>query len=114
MEIPKGFGDIRLLGIPTVHDRVIQQAINQILQPIINPNFSPSSYGFRPCLSAIHAVLSVRNAIKDGYSYAVDIDLSCFFDNVDHGLLMNRVAKWVDDKRVLKLREMETHIIQDC
>ena len=79
VEIPKGNGDMRQLGIPTVHDRVIQQAINQILQPIFNPHFSPSSYGFRPCLSAIHAVLSVRNAIKDGYSYAVDIDLSCFF-----------------------------------
>ena len=103
VEIPKGNGDIRQLGIPTVHDRVIQQAINQVLQTKIDRHFSPNSYGFRPNRSAHHAIFSVRHAIEDGYRYAVDIDLAKFFDHIDHDLLMCRVAKWVDDDRVLKL-----------
>ncbi|NOR79379.1 MAG: group II intron reverse transcriptase/maturase [Methyloprofundus sp.] len=103
VEIPKSNGGIRLLGIPSVNDRVIQQAITQVLQPIIDPDFSEHSHGFRPNRSAHHAVKSVQRGIKGGYGYAVDIDLSKFFDNVDHDLLMNRLAKWVDDKRVLAL-----------
>jgi RNA-directed DNA polymerase len=103
VEIPKSNGGIRLLGIPCVNDRVIQQAITQCLQPIIDPDFSDHSHGFRPNRCAHHAVKSVQNGIKQGYGYAVDIDLSKFFDNVDHDLLMNRLSKWVDDKRVLAL-----------
>lgn len=103
VEIPKPNGGIRLLGIPCVNDRVIQQAITQCLQPIIDPDFSDHSHGFRPNRSAHHAVKAVQEGIKQGYGYAVDIDLSKFFDNVDHDLLMNRVSKWVDDKRVLAL-----------
>ena len=103
VEIPKPNGGTRLLGIPCVNDRVIQQAITQCLQPIIDPDFSEHSHGFRPNRSAHHAVKAVQEGIKQGYDYAVDIDLSKFFDNVDHDLLMNRVSKWVDDKRVLAL-----------
>jgi RNA-directed DNA polymerase len=103
VEIPKPNGGVRLLGIPAVNDRVIQQAITQILQPIIDPHFSTHSYGFRPNRSAHQAVRMVQGAIKEGYGFAVDIDLSKFFDEVDHDLLMNRVGKWVDDKQVLAL-----------
>jgi len=103
IEIPKPNGGIRLLGIPSVNDRVIQQAICQALQPIIDPQFSDHSHGFRPNRNAHQAVKSVQRAIKDGYSHAVDIDLSKFFDEVDHDLLMDRVSKWVDDPRVLAL-----------
>ena len=103
VEIPKANGGVRCLGIPSVNDRVIQQAISQTLQPVIDPDFSAHSYGFRPNRSAHQAVKAVQEGIKQGYGYAVDIDLSKFFDNVDHDLLMNRVSKWVDDKRVLAL-----------
>ncbi len=103
VEIPKPNGGSRLLGIPSVNDRVIQQAITQVLQPIIDSDFSEQSYGFRPNRSAHQAVKAVQESIKQGYGYAVDIDLSKFFDNVDHDLLMNRVSKWVDDQRVLAL-----------
>ena len=103
IEIPKPNGGIRLLGIPTVNDRVIQQAINQILQPLIDPTFSVHSYGFRPYLSAHHAVRAVQRHIKEGYRYAVDIDLAKFFDHVDHDLLMHRLSQRIDDKQVLAL-----------
>jgi len=103
VDIPKPNGGTRLLGIPTINDRVIQQAISQTLQNVIDPCFSEHSYGFRPKRSAHGAVKAVQAAIKEGYRYAVDIDLSKFFDQVDHDLLMHRLAKWVDDKRVLKL-----------
>jgi RNA-directed DNA polymerase len=79
VEIPKPNGGIRLLGIPCVNDRVIQQAITQCLQPIIDPDFSDHSYGFRPLRSAHQTVKSVQNSIRQGYGYAVDIDLSKFF-----------------------------------
>ncbi|MEE9356414.1 MAG: group II intron reverse transcriptase/maturase [Methylococcaceae bacterium] len=103
VEIPKPNGGSRLLGIPSVHDRVIQQAIAQVLQPLIDPDFSNHSHGFRPLRSAHDAVKSVQKGIKDDYGYAVDIDLSKFFDNVDHDLLMNRLGKWVADKQLLAL-----------
>ena len=103
IEIPKPNGGIRLLGIPSVNDRVIQQAICQALQPIIDPQFSDHSHGFRPNRNAHQAVKAVQRGVKDGYSHAVDIDLSKFFDEVDHDLLMDRVSKWVDDPRVLAL-----------
>jgi len=103
IEIPKPNGGIRLLGIPSVNDRVIQQAICQALQPIIDPHFSDHSHGFRPNRNAHQAVKAVQRGIKDGYSHTVDIDLSKFFDEVDHDLLMNRVSKWVNDPCVLAL-----------
>jgi len=103
VEIPKATGGTRPLGIPTVLDRLIQQAIAQVLQPMFDPHFSESSFGFRPGRSAHDAVFRVRDFIRKGYRVAVDADLSKFFDTVDHDVLMCRVAKRVRDKRVLWL-----------
>ena len=101
--IPKRTGGKRPLGIPTVLDRVIQQAILQVLQPIFDPGFSESSFGFRPRHCAHDAVRKVRQIIDKGYKYVVDVDLSKFFDRVNHDLLMTRVARKAKDKRVLRL-----------
>jgi len=103
VEIPKRSGGNRPLGIPTVTDRLIQQAISQILTPIFDPEFSDFSYGFRPGRSAHDAVYKVREYIKQGFRIAVDMDLSKFFDTVNHDVLMHRVARKIKDKRVLKL-----------
>ena len=103
VEIPKPTGGARPLGIPTVLDRLIQQAIAQVLSPIFDPDFSDSSFGFRPGRSAHHAVHKAREYIRQGYRIAVDMDLSKFFDTVDHDVLMLRVARKVRDKRVLCL-----------
>ena len=103
VEIPKQSGGTRPLGIPTVTDRLIQQAIARVLMPIFDPEFSDSSYGFRPGRSAHDAVYKVREYIKEGYRIAVDMDLSKFFDTVNHDVLMHRVARKIKDKRVLKL-----------
>ena len=102
-EIPKRSGGKRPLGIPTVLDRVIQQAILQVLQPLFDPAFSESSYGFRPHRSAHDAVKCVRSILDSGYTSVVDIDLLKFFDRVNHDILMSRVARKVKDKRVLRL-----------
>jgi len=91
------------LGIPTVLDRLIQQAIAQVLSPIFDPTFSDSSFGFRPGRSAHHAVYKAREYIREGYRIAVDMDLSKFFDTIDHDILMYLVARKVRDKRVLRL-----------
>ena len=101
--IPKPDGGSRPLGIPTVLDRLIQQAIAQVLTPIFDPHFSESSYGFRSGRSAHDAVRQVKKLFRSGYRYAVDADLSKFFDTVNHNLLMRCVEKRVKDKRVLKL-----------
>jgi RNA-directed DNA polymerase len=103
VEIPKSAGGTRPLGIPTVVDRVIQQAIAQMLVPIFDPGFSEHSYGFRPGRSAHDAVKQVRTYIGEGYRCAVDMDLAKFFDMVNHDVLMHRVAGKVRDKRVLRL-----------
>lgn len=103
VEIPKPDGGKRPLGIPTVTDRVIQQAIAQVLTPVFDPLFSDSSYGFRPNRSAHDAVRKVRKYIKLGYKYAVDIDLSKFFDMVNHDLLMQRLSRRIKDKPLLRL-----------
>lgn len=101
--IPKRNGGERPLGIPTVSDRVIQQAIAQVLTPIFDPAFSASSHGFRPGRSAHGALEQVRGHLKAGYCIAVDLDLAKFFDNVQHDILMARVARKVRDKRLLAL-----------
>ena len=103
VEIPKVTGGTRSLGIPTVLDRVIQQAIYQVLMPIFDPDFSDHSYGFRPGRSAHDAVRKVREYIQEGHRIAIDLDLSKFFDTVNHDVLMHRVARKVRDKRVLRL-----------
>ena len=101
--IPKPKGGERLLGVPSVVDRVIQQAIAQLLVPTFDPEFSESSFGFRPKRSAHGAVRLVRQKIREGYSVAVDLDLEKFFDRVDHDLLMVLVARKVRDRRLLAL-----------
>ena len=101
--IEKPDGGSRPLGIPTVLDRLIQQAIAQVLIPIFDPYFSDSSYGFRPRRSAHDAIRQVKKLARSGYRIAVDADLSKFFDTVNHDLLMQCVAKRVKDQRVLKL-----------
>jgi len=103
VSIPKPGGGERLLGIPTVVDRVIQQAIAQVLTPIFDPDFSASSFGFRPRRSAHGAIRQVQRYIGEGYRIAIDLDLAKFFDNVQHDVLMARVARKIGDKRLLKL-----------
>ena len=104
VEIPKPGGrGMRRLGIPTVVDRLIQQALLQVLQPGIDPTFSESSYGFRPGRSAHQAVERAREHIRSGYRWVVDMDLEKFFDRVNHDILMSRMARRVKDKRILLL-----------
>jgi RNA-directed DNA polymerase len=103
VEIPKTGGGKRPLGIPAVLDRLIQQAIAQVLGPIFDPEFSEHSFGFRPGRSAHGAVRKVQEYVRQGYRIAVDMDLSKFFDTVNHDALMQRVARKVRDKRVLRL-----------
>lgn len=103
VEIAKPDGGVRQLGIPTVQDRLIQQAIAQVLTPMFEAVFSPHSYGFRPGRSAHQAVQQAQEYIREGYDWVVDIDLEKFFDRVNHDMLMARVARVVKDKRVLKL-----------
>ena len=103
VEIPKPDGGIRLLGIPSVVDRFLQQAIAQVLTPLFESIFSPHSYGFRPGRSAHEAMKQAQEYVQAGYEWAVDIDLEKFFDRVNHDMLMARVARVVKDKGVLKL-----------
>jgi group II intron reverse transcriptase/maturase len=104
VEIPKPGGKgMRQLGIPTVLDRLIQQAMHQVLMPIFDPDFSNSCYGFRPGRSAHDAVLAARSHVAGGRRFVVDLDLEKFFDRVNHDVLMARVARKVTDKRVLRL-----------
>ncbi len=103
VEIPKPNGGIRLLGVPTVMDRFLQQAALQVLSPLFEPHFSEHSYGFRPGRSAHQAVLAARGYQRAGKRWVVDIDLASFFDEVNHDLLMARVRRRVKDVRMLKL-----------
>jgi RNA-directed DNA polymerase len=103
VEIPKPDGGVRLLGIPSVLDRFLQQAVAQALTPLFEPLFSNHSYGFRPGRSAHQAIQQAQTYVQAGYEWAVDIDLEKFFDRVNHDMLMARVARVVKDKKVLKL-----------
>ena len=102
-EIPKASGGVRELGIPIVLDRLIQQAVMQVLQEEWDPSFSELSFGLRPGRSAHQAVTRAQQFLRDGYDWVVDLDLERFFDRVVHDVLMSRVRRRVDDRRVLKL-----------
>ena len=102
-EIDKPDGGVRLLGIPAVLDRLIQQATAQVIEQVWDPTFSESSFGFRPDRSQQDAVLRAKEYLLEGYTYVVDMDLSKFFDRVNHDRLMSRLATKIQDKRVLKL-----------
>lgn len=115
VKIPKGNGKYRQLGIPTVIDRVVQQAIVQVLTPIIDPSFSKSSFGFRPKRSAHDAIKAASAFVKSGKTWVVDIDLEHFFDNVNHDKLMSKLTKLIGDKMLLKLihRFLKVGLMQD-
>src|SRR5215813_262666 len=102
-EIPKAGGGVRQLGIPTVLDRLIQQAILQVLQPRFDPTFSEHSYGFRPKRSAHDAVRAAQRYIQEGRIIVVDLDLEQFFDRVQHDVLMERLSRRIEDRRLLRL-----------
>jgi len=103
VEIKKSLGGTRLLGIPTLMDRMIQQGIAQELTILYDSTFSPSSYGFRPGKNAHQALLKAREYVNEGYDYLVDLDLEQFFDRVNHQYLLNLLKKRIEDRRVLKL-----------
>ncbi len=103
VEIPKPQGGVRMLGIPTVLDRWIQQMLLQVLQPIFEPTFSEHSYGFRPGRSAHDAVRAAQGYILAGKDWVVDMDITKFFDRVNHDILMKRIGELIRDKRVLRL-----------
>jgi len=103
VEIPKPGGGTRMLGIPTVLDRLIQQAVHQVMSPMFDPGFSNHSYGFRPGRSAHQAIKAARQHVEDGRRWVVDIDLEKFFDRVNHDILMSLVKRKVKDRKVLKL-----------
>jgi len=114
VEIPKPGGGMRQLGIPTVVDRLVQQAILQVLDPILDPTFSHSSFGFRPGRGAHDALLQASRYVAEGRSVVVDVDLEKFFDRVNHDLLMGRVARRIGDKRLLTIirRFLEAGMMQ--
>ena len=111
--IPKGGGEMRKLGIPTVLDRFIQQALLQVLQPMWDPGFSKHSHGFRPGRRAHDAIVEAQRYIREGRRWVVDVDLEKFFDRVNHDVLMGRLAKRIDDSRCLRLirRYLEAGIL---
>ena len=115
VDIPKPDGGVRTLGIPTVVDRLIQQALHQVLSPIFEPTFSEASYGFRPGRNAHQALKAAQNHVAAGKRWVVDIDLEKFFDRVNHDRLMSALAEKIDDARVLKLirRYLEAGMMQD-
>ena len=115
VEIPKPNGGVRTLGIPTVVDRLIQQALLQVLQPEFEPEFSEHSYGFRPGRNAWQAVQRAQSYVREGRRWVVDLDLEKFFDRVNHDILMSRIARKVKDDRVLKLirRYLEAGMMAD-
>ena len=115
MKIPKANSGERLLGIPTVQDRIIQQAVQQILSDKFDRGFSPHSYGYRAGHSAHQAVLMAQSYVRDGKSWVIDIDISAFFDEVNHDILLHQVSRKIEDKSVLDLirRYLKTGIMID-
>jgi RNA-directed DNA polymerase len=115
VQIPKPDGGVRQLGIPTVIDRLVQQAILQVLQPLLDPTFSDSSYGFRPGRSAHDALHQAAKYVAEGRTIVVDMDLEKFFDRVNHDILMARLARRIEDKRLLKIirRFLEAGLMQE-
>jgi RNA-directed DNA polymerase len=115
VQIPKPLGGVRQLGIPTVVDRLVQQAMAQVLEPILDPIFSESSFGFRPGRGAHDALRQASEYVEDGRVYVVDLDLEKFFDLVNHDILMSRLARHVKDKRFLRItrRFLTAGMMQD-
>jgi RNA-directed DNA polymerase len=115
VQIPKPGGGVRQLGIPTVLDRLVQQAFLQVLEPLLDPTFSASSDGFRPGRGAHDALAQAQKYVADGRTIVVDMDLEKFFDRVNHDILMARLARRVADKRLLKIvrRFLEAGLMQD-
>lgn len=115
VQIPKSSGGMRELGIPTVTDRLIQQALLQVLQPRIDPTFSEHSHGFRPGRRAHDAVLKAQRYVQDGYRIVIDVDLEKFFDRVNHDVLMHQLSKRIKDKAVLRLirRYLQVGLMQN-
>nr|WP_207726843.1 group II intron reverse transcriptase/maturase [Anaerosolibacter carboniphilus] len=103
VEIPKGDGKVRVLKIPTIKDRVVQGALKLILEPIFEADFSGKSYGYRPGKTQHEAVVNVSRGIKRGFTKIIDVDLRAYFDNVSHGILMKKVARRVNDGKIMKL-----------
>ena len=114
VQIPKPGGGVRQLGIPTVVDRLVQQAILQVLEKLLDPTFSASSFGFRPERGAIDALAQAKRYVAEGRAFVVDLDLEKFFDRVNHDILMSRLARRVGDKRLLKIvrRFLEAGMMQ--
>ncbi|MFO0887983.1 MAG: group II intron reverse transcriptase/maturase [Isosphaeraceae bacterium] len=115
VQIPKPGGGVRQLGIPTVVDRLVQQATLQVLEPLLDPTFSPSSFGFRPGRGAHDALKQAREYVADGRLIVVDVDLEKFFDRVNHDILMARLSRRVADRRLLRIirRFLEAGLMQD-
>jgi RNA-directed DNA polymerase len=115
VEIPKPGGGVRQLGIPTVIDRLVQQAILQVLDPLLDPTFSSSSFGFRPGRSAHDALAQAQKYVSEGRAIVVDMDLEKFFDRVNHDILMSRLSRRVADKRLLRIvrRFLEAGLMRD-
>jgi RNA-directed DNA polymerase len=115
VDIPKPGGGTRQLGIPTVVDRLVQQAFLQVLEPLLDPSFSASSFGFRPGRSAHHALRQAREYVAGGYQIVVDLDLEKFFDRVNHDVLMARLARRIGDRRLLRIVRcfLESGIMRD-
>src|SRR5271154_3286703 len=115
VQIPKPGGGVRQLGIPTVVDRLVQQAILQVLDPLLDPTFSESSHGFRKGRGAFTALAKAKEYVAEGRTIVVDMDLEKFFDRVNHDILMARLARRVGDKRLLKIirRFLEAGMMQD-
>ena len=115
VEIPKPGGGKRQLGIPTVVDRLVQQAMLQVLEPILDPTFSESSFGFRPKRSAHHALAQARRYVSQGREVVVDLDLEKFFDRVNHDILMSRLARRIGDKHFLRIvrRFLQAGLMQE-
>jgi len=113
--IPKSGGGVRKLGIPTVLDRFIQQALLQVLQPIFDPEFSEHSYGFRPKRRAHDAIVQAQRYVQEGRRIVVDVDLEQFFDRVNHDVLMGKLANRIGDRRVLRLvrRYLEAGVLAE-